>query len=382
MYGGESITTQLIQPKATDTDGSHTSGSEETAKRQYIYRGNGQTLAIVAAEFVPLLLLVLIPLTVHAGVLSTVLGALGNNVIAYEAKKDDTTASDVKLLSSRTNPDPNAPLGGGDIIIDEGSLVPGGAFGENAYSEDYSSGEISVYIVRDGDSLSQIAEMFGVTVNTILWANDIKDRTIHEGQTLVILPIVGVRHVVKEGDSLSSIAKKYDGNAEEILSYNQLTSESELTVGSTIIVPGGNMHTAAPKQAPKTSSPANKSGSGSQAASSGYFTHPLPGATRTQGIHGYNGVDLAGVAAGTAVRAAAGGEVIVSRSSGWNGGYGSYVVVKHGNGTQTLYAHLSSVSVGVGAMVSAGETIGGVGNTGRSTGIHLHFEVRGASNPF
>jgi murein DD-endopeptidase MepM/ murein hydrolase activator NlpD len=102
---------------------------------------------------------------------------------------------------------------------------------------------------------------------------------------------------------------------------------------------------------------------------------------RTQGIHGYNAVDLAAAHA-SPVRAAAAGEVIVSKSSGWNGGYGNYIVVRHGNGTQTLYAHLSSNVVGVGAFVAAGERIGYMGSTGRSTGTHLHFEVRGATNPF
>jgi murein DD-endopeptidase MepM/ murein hydrolase activator NlpD len=72
----------------------------------------------------------------------------------------------------------------------------------------------------------------------------------------------------------------------------------------------------------------------------------------------------------------------VSKSSGWNGGYGQYVVIKHANGTQTLYAHLSSNAVGVGDVVAAGETIGALGNTGKSTGPHLHFEVRGGRNPF
>ena len=92
-------------------------------------------------------------------------------------------------------------------------------------------------------------------------------------------------------------------------------------------------------------------------------------------------VDLAG-GYGSTIRAAASGEVIVSKQSGWNGGYGQDIVVRHGNGTQTLYAHLSRNDVGVGAYVSQGQVIGGMGSTGRSTGTHLHFEVRGASNPF
>lgn len=109
--------------------------------------------------------------------------------------------------------------------------------------------------------------------------------------------------------------------------------------------------------------------------------HPIPGATRSQGLHGYNGVDFA-APLGTPVYASDGGAVLVSRSSGWNGGYGLYVVIKHSNGTQTLYAHLSKTAVTAGSSVSQGQVVGYVGNTGRSTGNHLHFEVRGAQNPF
>lgn len=358
------------------------SGAGKAPARQKTYFSFRRfTVRPLVLELVPVVAMVLVPFSVHAGVFTTVIDAIGGNTITYESSKNDVAATEVRLLSSRTNPDPNAALGGGDIIIDEGSLVSRGAFGEDSYSEDYASGEISVYVVREGDSLSQIAEMFGVTTNTILWANDIEGGTIHKGQTLVILPIVGVRHIVKEGDSIAAIAKKYGGNADEILAYNQLSSENSLVTGETIIIPGGNIHTAAPKQATK-SSVASSGGSASAATGGGYFSHPLPGAVRSQGIHGYNGVDLAGVPLGTAVRAAAAGEVIVARASGWNGGYGNYVVIKHGNGSQTLYAHLDSVSVGVGGYVNAGDTVGGVGNTGKSTGIHLHFEVRGSSNPF
>lgn len=364
------------------------SGSEEVANREDTYGNkNGISMPtgaarVVAIELVPVLLLILVPLSVHAGVFSSVFSAFGTNVVAYEAEKNEVDASEVKLLASRTNPDPNAALGGGDIIIDEGTLVPSGAFGEDAYSQDYSDGEISVYTVRAGDSLSQIASMFDVTTNTILWANDLDTPTIHEGQSLVILPIVGVRHLVKEGDTISSIVKKYEADAEEVRSYNQLAANATLTAGETLIIPGGNMHTAAPKQTTKRTAAAPSSGGSSSASGGGgYFTHPLPGSVRTQGIHGYNAVDLA-AAAGTGIRAAAAGEVIVARPSGWNGGYGNYLVIKHANGSQTLYAHMTALSVGVGAYVEAGQSIGTVGNSGRSTGAHLHFEVRGASNPF
>lgn len=331
-------------------------------------------------ELVPLMLLIVVPFSVHAGVFSSLFSKEAN--AAPTIAPVISEANEVKLLSARTNPDTKAALGGGDLIVDEGALVSNGPFGMDDLSDSQSAGEISVYTVREGDSLSQIAEMFGVTTNTILWANNISKATaIQPGDALVILPIVGVRHVIKSGDTIETIAKKYEANAEEILSYNQLASASELSVGDTLIVPGGNMHEAAPRKNTTT-----KSASASVAASTGGgnsagFTHPLPGAVRTQGIHGYNAVDLA-APVGTPIRAAAAGEVIISRSSGWNGGYGNYVVVKHANGSQTLYAHTSSNTVGVGDYVTAGETIAYVGSTGRSTGAHLHFEVRGASNPF
>lgn len=113
----------------------------------------------------------------------------------------------------------------------------------------------------------------------------------------------------------------------------------------------------------------------------GFFMRPVVGGKRTQGIHGYNGVDIASTL-GTPILASADGEVIISRSSGWNGGYGTYVVIRHSNGTQTLYAHNSSNAVSVGDSVKQGQVIGYMGRTGKATGVHLHFEIRGAKNPF
>lgn len=294
----------------------------------------------------------------------------------------DASMQTVPLLRAATHFDPNLAKGGGDIVVSDGALVPSRDIdsGDASINTKTKNGEISVYVVREGDTLSQIAEMYDVSSKTILWANDIKDpATIQPGDALVILPITGVRHVVKQGDTIDSIAKKYTGNIDDILAYNQLTDVSDVRVGDTIVIPDGTISAPAP-----TSKSGNSSKGSSAVASGGGgagFTHPVPGAVRSQGIHGYNGVDYA-APVGTPVLAAAAGEVIISRGSGWNGGYGSYVVIKHPNGTQTLYAHLSSVAVTVGERVVAGEKIGGVGNTGRSTGNHLHFEVRGARNPF
>lgn len=325
-------------------------------------------------ECVALLLIVTIPLSVQAGVLERLIGQNAYATSTDFEPATSTSALDTPILSPAQNADPSRARGGAEIVALDGALVSSGPIGEDELeAARQNSGEISVYVVREGDSLSQIAEMFDVTANTILWANDLASaKSIQPGQTLIILPVAGVRHVVKSGDTIAAIAKKYEGNAEEIVSYNQLASETDLSVGMTLVVPGGALHTA----------PAKKATGGKASGGSGAgLAHPVPGAIKTQGIHGYNGVDFA-AGMGTAIRAAAAGEVIVSKSSGWNGGYGSYIVIKHASGMQTLYAHLSSNNVGVGAMVGQGEVIGGMGNTGRSTGTHLHFEVRGGKNPF
>ncbi len=321
------------------------------------------------------LLVVVVPFSVQAGVFPFFGGTDATSTLSTPEVVTMTTVLDTPLLAAATNPDPSSSRGGADVMVVEGALVSSGLIGKDELSEKkQSGGEISVYTVREGDSLSMIAEMFDVTANTILWANDLPNaKAIKPGDTLIILPIAGVRHVVKSGDTIASITKKYEANTDEVASYNQLEKDAALTIGETVIVPGGALHTAVAKKPTASKGGASK-GTGS-------FVHPAPGTIKTQGVHGYNGVDFGG-AVGTAVRAALGGEVIVSKSSGWNGGYGQYVVIKHANGTQTLYAHLSSNAVGVGDVVAAGETIGGLGNTGKSTGPHLHFEVRGGRNPF
>lgn len=318
-----------------------------------------------------------IPWSVHAGVFSSLFTA--SESLAGDITYDvESSAVDIALLTSPSHPDPKGARGGGEVYVEGGALVSTGPIGADEIAESrVTNGEIRVYTVRPGDSLSQIAEMFGVTTNTIMWANDLPRATaIKPGDALVILPIVGVRHVVKSGDTLGTIAKKYDGDIDEILAYNQLASAESLGVGDTLLIPGGMLHAAPARVVP--TAPAKVTGNNT---TGGGFVHPLPGSVRTQGIHGYNAVDLA-AAAGTPVRAAAAGEVIVAKSSGWNGGYGNYIVVRHPNGTQTLYAHLSRTAVGVGAWVGSAETIGYVGSTGRSTGDHLHFEVRGGRNPY
>ena len=358
--------------KLNPKDSSETKSSTEHTMMTRL--SNATSKKRMVLEYLAVMLVIIIPISVQAGIFgaftSETKPVMGDVVVTHTSSPFDVT-----VLSAEQNPNPIGAHGGAELVVQEDALVSSGPVGIDAARK--NTGEISVYTVRAGDTLSHIAEMYGVTANTILWANDLTKATaIAEGQTLIILPIAGVRHVVKKGDTINSIAKKYDGNAEEILSYNEMTSDDDLVVGATLVVPGGAIHTAPVAKVVKPTST-----SGGKASGGGWVSHPAPGTVKTQGLHGYNAVDFA-AGVGTTIRAAAAGEVIVSKSSGWNGGYGQYIVIKHSNGAQTLYAHLSRNDVGVGAYVSQGEVIGAMGNTGRSTGPHLHFEVRGGTNPF
>lgn len=284
-------------------------------------------------------------------------------------------SQNIELLRGHSNPNYKVTQGMRLAVVDENALVDETPHGGSEL-DDYGtvkSGQISIYIVREGDTLSTIAKMYGVSVNTISWANDIEGGLISPGQELVILPISGVKHTVTSGDTLSTISKKYKADIDELLAYNGLSSDSTLSVGDVVIVPDGELTSISASSAAYSASSAN--------APSGYYGRPLQGGRKTQGLHGHNGVDF-GAPIGTPVVASADGTVIVARGSGWNGGYGLYVVVSHSNGTQTLYAHLSTVNITSGEKVTKGEMIGRVGSTGKSTGPHLHFEVRGAKNPF
>ncbi|MBI4160659.1 MAG: M23 family metallopeptidase [Candidatus Yanofskybacteria bacterium] len=260
--------------------------------------------------------------------------------------------------------------------IQENSIVSHGTILTNILDEFSDRGaQIANYTVQEGDTLSFIASDFGVSVNTIIWANNLKNiDSISPGQELKIPPVSGVIHEVKKGDTVSTIAKKYGVDQEKIITFNFLPQEGDLQVGQEIIVPDGKI--ASPVTTVATSAVkrfANLPNLGD------FFMMPTTG--RNWGrIHGRNGVDIAN-SCGTPIYAAADGTVNLAKASGWNGGFGKFVRVTHPNGTQTLYAHASSVLVGIGDYVTRGQQIAIMGTTGRSTGCHLHFEVHGARNP-
>lgn len=304
-----------------------------------------------------------------------------------EVRAEAQNSQTIAFLEGANNFDPNPAKGGGDITVVDGSAFisdvgPSGTIAD-IESNDHQ-GKVSLYVVRSGDTVAQVAEMFGVTVNTILWANDLpRGAALRAGQHLIILPIDGIQHTVKSGDTLRAIAKKYSGDLSEILEFNNISADQVLLVGDIIIIPDGKEAVASPS----SSSNSKAKTIAKYPSYDGYYAHPVPSGHKTQGVHGYNGVDY-GAPVGASVYASADGTVIVSKfTKGYcgrtcGGGYGNYVVIEHPNGTQTLYGHLSDVYVSRGARVDKGQLIAEVGNTGKSTGPHLHFEVRGAKNPF
>lgn len=340
------------------------------------------TLSIGAIFLSLLTISVFNPVRAHAGIFSFISNFISPTILVEEILLDTHNSQNAAVLTAALNVDPNPSKGGGDITIVGGTalLSETGPLGSIADIQERpaSSGQISVYVVREGDSLSQIAKMFGVSINTIIWGNDIKRGSlIREGQTLVILPISGVRYTVAKGDTLASITKKFNGDIDEIIQYNGLPENAKLAIGDEMVIPNGEMATVSYGSAVTT---AVRGASGP--SYSGYYLMPVSGGARkSQGLHGYNGVDLA-APSGTPIVASAAGDVIIARNSGWNGGYGVYIVIRHNNDTQTLYSHNSQNIVYQGQRVVQGQVIGYIGSTGRSTGPHLHFEVRGAKNPF
>ncbi len=290
---------------------------------------------------------------------------------------------DMPLLSADSN-SLLSSIGGSELTVLDGSvLAPSKGPKSSEIAKDIQKGSsdaIKVYVVQKGDTLSEIAEKFGVSVNTIRWANDLgRNGLIKVGQELVILPIDGVKYKVKHGGTLRDIVKKIGGDVEEAAVFNGIDPDEELAAGTEVIVPGAEIKEKKLK-ASRVKSFVRNYGTG-KTVYKGYFMRPVKGGVKTQGLHGKNAVDIA-AGYGTAIYAAASGRVIISKYGAWNGGYGNYIVIAHPNGTQTLYAHLAKNLVKRGDYVSQGQIIGTMGSTGKSTGVHLHFEVRGAKNPF
>ena len=244
--------------------------------------------------------------------------------------------------------------------------------------------QIETYSVRSGDTVLGIAAQFNLQPETIQWANpelEANPDILRIGDRLVILPVDGVLHVAQAGDTLSTIAAKYKVTTEAIVDFplNQMADNSTtIAIGHQLVIPGGNKPYIA-KQVLAYNGPVPEGAS----RGSGAFTWPTSGSISQPYWNGHRAIDVS-ARMGTAITAADSGYVIAA-STGWNNGYGSMVMIDHGGGYVTLYGHMNSIFVRQGESVTKGQQLGSVGNTGNSTGPHLHFEVRYqgvARNPF
>ncbi len=239
--------------------------------------------------------------------------------------------------------------------------------------------KVEDYNVKGGETLAGIAKRFDVSVDTIRWANDIKGDLIKPGQNLKIPPITGIVHKVTSGETIYTIAKKYHTNAQQIVNFvfNDFVDLDtfSLAAGQTLYVPDGTIEPEKPVYQYVASIQAGTRGSSN-------FIWPTSGSITQSPIWYHMALDIAN-SSQPPVLAADSGTVIYAGCLNW--GYGCHVIIDHGNGYQSLYAHLSSYIPNAGDSVSQGGQIGVMGSTGRSTGTHLHFEIRSGGqilNPF
>lgn len=261
--------------------------------------------------------------------------------------------------------------------------------------------EALVHVVESGDAIFSIADLYGIEPETVLWANyDLLNDNpdfLEVGMELNIPPVDGVYYQWQEGDTLESVAAEFEAEIDDILEFsgNRLDlADPLIEPGQWVMLPGGHREfrqwiipTIARGNAGVNSAalgPGACSGSYTGPVGSGAFIWPSSNHTLSGNDYwsGHLAIDI-GAVQGDPIYSSDAGVVVFT---GWaNGGYGYAVVVDHGNGYQTLYAHLSSVSLPCGAGVGAGSVIGAAGSTGNSTGTHLHFEVRlngGFVNPW
>ncbi|MEK7146946.1 MAG: peptidoglycan DD-metalloendopeptidase family protein [Patescibacteria group bacterium] len=229
-----------------------------------------------------------------------------------------------------------------------------------------------IYKIKQKDNISKIAASFGISLETVIAANpNLQPSSLKAGQEIIILPVSGVLHSVQEGDTIDSIAAFYNVRPQDIVNFNQDINKVLSAFGTKLIIPGAKASLSRVLLKSDLPNLAN------------FFAIPTTGWNWGQ-LHDYNAVDIAN-GCGTPIYAAAEGLVVEESSDGWNSGFGHYLKLEHPNKVQTLYAHTSVNKAGAGDYVLQGDLIAYIGNTGNThgpTGCHLHFEVRGAKNPF
>lgn len=246
----------------------------------------------------------------------------------------------------------------------------------------FRGGEVVEHTVSEGETVASIAQQYNLQPQTVLWENSLSAKdTIKPGDKLRILPVDGIRHKVQKGETVYSLAKKYGLGTDQAAAqpminfpFNTFADEETfaLATGQYIFIPGGvkpEERSTTPFSVRRYTTP----DAGSVSAT-GQFVWPASGYISQNFYWYHRAIDIASGGGGP-ILAADSGKVAVA---GWvdNSGYGNRVVIDHGNGYVTLYAHLSVVRVQVGQTVNKGDVIGDMGSTGRSTGTHLHFEIR------
>lgn len=253
--------------------------------------------------------------------------------------------------------------------------------GDNVFSTDVSNkprDSIITYTVQKGDTISNVAQKFGISTDTIKWENDLDSDALSVGDQLKILPVTGTSYKVNKGDTVYTIAKKFDTDAQKIVDFpfNEFANPEtfSLVEGEVLIVPDGvkpseqstYRSTRQQQQVTIANGPVPVAKSG--------WVFPVGGLITQYPSWYHMALDIAGPI-GSAVHAAHAGTVARVSVGSYDTGYGNNVWINDGDGIRTHYAHLNSVSVSVGQQVNAGDVIGARGNTGRSTGPHTHFEV-------
>lgn len=231
------------------------------------------------------------------------------------------------------------------------------------------------YEVKEGDTISSVAQEYGISPETIYWENSLSQNSkIDPGDKLKILPVSGVAHKVASGDTIYSVAKKYRASSQAMVDFpfNDISDDFQLKSGQILIVPDGAPPEKA-KPAPTQYLASAKQNISVSELGSSSFIWPASGGISQYFAWYHPGLDISNLGGGS-IKASDSGTVVVA---GWldASGYGNRVVIDHGNGYRTLYAHMSAVYVSPGQQVGQGEVLGAMGSTGRSSGMHLHFEV-------
>ncbi len=231
------------------------------------------------------------------------------------------------------------------------------------------------YTVKSGDNPSKIAHKFGIKVTTLLWSNDLNvKQTLHVGQSLRIPPTDGIYYTVQQSDTLGEIAKTHNIELSKIYAYNPHVKDNIISVGKDLFLPN------AKKVFVQRTSFSGKAADVESSAMESIgirIRRPTKGVLTQKFHRGHYAIDIANKL-NTPIYAAAGGKVIKSQD-GWNYGYGKHIIIDHGNGIETLYAHMNVRKLEVGDEVKTGQLLGLMGNSGRvwgPTGIHLHLELR------